>query len=244
MTLLFLHVPKTGGTTIHHDLRETFGVSYLRSTLNRARGGHEFLTADELERHLAPAASGMLAISGHLLRCPVPLQDPEVVYTTVVRDPFDWALSHYFHARRKAWIPSDASFETYLTDHYGLGNYQTLHFAPTGRAVDAIPVLERFAVVGVTDQLRRYRQMLAAFVTEEMGVPMTIGERTDNVAPNRTRTPLDLHAHEQRVVLEVLGEDVKLYHYARMLFLRQWQKRASSRTVHASVRSDFELLHR
>ena len=48
MTLLFLHVPKTGGTTIHNDLHDTFGVSYLRSTLNRGRGGHD--RRDQVER--------------------------------------------------------------------------------------------------------------------------------------------------------------------------------------------------
>ena len=43
-------------------------------------------------------------------------------------------------------------------------------------------------------------------VADEMGVPMVVGERADNVAPNRTRRALDLRAREQRVVLEVLGE--------------------------------------
>lgn len=221
MTLLFLHVPKTGGTTIHNDLHDTFGVSYLRSTLNRGRGGHEFLTEGELRDQLFPLARGMSAVSGHLLRFPVPLEDPDVAYTTVIRDPFDWALSHYFHARRKGWIAAETSLESYLTQDYGLGNYQTLHFASSGRAVDAIDALEQFALVGITDELHAYREMLAAFVTDEMGVPMVVAERADNVAPNRTRRTLDLHAREQRVVLEVLGEDVKLYHYARARFQQQ-----------------------
>ena len=49
---------------------------------------------------------------------------------------------------------------------------------------------------------------------QKMGVPMVVAERADNVAPNRTRRALDLTPREQHVVLDVLGEDVKLYHYA------------------------------
>ena len=177
MTLLFVQVPKTGGTTIHNDLHETFGVSYLRSTLNRGRGGHEFLSEEELQQHLAPPARGMSAVSGHLLRVPVPLDDPDIAYTTVLRDPFDWALSHYFHARRKSWVGSDVSFGAYITGHFGLGNYQTLHFAASGRAADAIAVLDQFVLVGVTDELQAYRDMLATFVGAELGTPMRVAAR-------------------------------------------------------------------
>lgn len=227
-------MPKTGGTTIHNDLHETFGVSYLRSTLNRGRGGHEFLTDEELRQQLAPMARGMSVVSGHLLRFPVPLDDTDVAYTTVVRDPFDWALSHYFHARRRAWIDGDTPFDVYLTNHFGLGNYQALHFSTSGRAVDAMAALDQFALVGVTDELHAYREMLATLVRTELGAPMRVVERVDNAAPNRTRTALDLSAREQRVVLDVLGEDVKLYHYARSRF-RQQQRRVRRHGRQASI---------
>jgi len=156
----------------------------------------------------------MMAVSGHLLRHPVRLEDDHIACTTVVRNPYDWALSHYFHALRRAWIPSDASFEVYLTKYYGLGNYQTQHFAESGRAVDAIDALADFVLVGVTDQLQAYREHLAAFIQREMGHRMVVRERASNVAPNRTRNALELSTREQRVLLDVLGEDVKLYHYA------------------------------
>ena len=68
--------------------------------------------------------------------------------------------------------------------------------------------------MGVTDQLHSYRALLASFVEREMGLPMRICQRAENVASNRTRTALQLTAREQRIVLDVLGEDVKLYHYA------------------------------
>ena len=230
MTLLFLHVPKTGGTTIHNDLRDALGRIYLRSTLNRGRGGHEFLTEADVRAHLAPMAKDMAAVSGHLFRFPVPIEGARVAHTTVLRDPFDWALSHYFHACRRQWIATRVSFESYLTEHYGLGNYQTLHFAACGRAANAVETLRQCVLVGVTDQLDAYREMLASFVANNLGATMEVGHRADNVAPNRNRGALQLTAREQRAVIDVLGEDIKLYHYARARFQQHLETREATPT--------------
>ena len=220
--LVFIHVPKTGGMTIDDVLRKNFGAAYVRTTFNRQRGGLDFLTPQDMERDLVPLLKDARAVSGHLLRPPVIVPDARALYVTMIRDPFSWALSHYFHSKRRKWIPADTTLEAYLTQHYGMPNYQTHHFASSGLASDAVSVLDGFMVVGVTDMVPQFLQLLRARLKHEMGLAIRTRHGRVNAASNRSRTPQDLTGLEVRKIIELFGEDLKLYHYARHRLLRDW----------------------
>lgn len=232
--LAFIHVPKTGGLTVHELLRESFGAAYVRTSFNRRRGGTDFLTPAEVQRDLVPLVAQARAFSGHLLRPPIQLLDRETLYATLVRDPFSWAVSHYLHSLRRKWVPPATTFRAYMRDHYGMPNLQTFHFAESGLAADAIPVLEQFTAVGATDMLFQFLNLLRIKLRSEMGVSFRARYARVNAAPHRSMTVADLTAPEISAIIETLGEDLKLYHYARHRFTKDW--RACPRRIRLATR--------
>jgi hypothetical protein len=209
--------------TVHETLRDSFGTDYVRSTLNRQRGGHEFLTSDDVEQSLVPLLGNARAVSGHLFRPPICVPDAQTLYATTLRHPFEWAVSHYLHSKRRRWVPADTTLDAYLAHHYSLPNYQTHHFAASGLATDAIAVLEDFLAVGVTDMTGPFLTLLGARLQSEMGVSLRPPHRRVNATPVVRPKPSDLTGNQIRTIVDMLGEDLKLYQYARHRFLKEWK---------------------
>ena len=221
--LVFIHVPKTGGMTVHEILRDTFGREYVRSRFNKQRAGDEFLTSDDVRQSLVPLLTNARAVSGHLFRPPIDVPNAQTLYATTLRHPFEWILSHYSHAKRRQWIPADTTLDDYLDHHYGMPNFQTRHFASSGLATDAIVVLESFLAVGVTDMTARFVGLLGLRLRSEMGVSLRLRHHRVNVAPGTRLNASDLTGRQVRTIVDNLGEDLKLYQYARHRFLKDWR---------------------
>ena len=91
--LIFLHLPKTGGSSLGHALHRQYSRSakYLVDGVQPGRSVDALLALSEQERRRFHCISGHIPFGLHRH-----LPDP-AVYTTLIRDPVERLISHYHH---------------------------------------------------------------------------------------------------------------------------------------------------
>lgn len=88
--LIFLHIPKTAGTTFRFILENHFGVHCCHT--NHIRGNHFDQKQFELAKKVFP---GLQCLTGHSLIAPYELKVSNPFFATILRDPVDRVISHY-----------------------------------------------------------------------------------------------------------------------------------------------------
>jgi len=219
--LISIHVPKCGGTTFRAALKEWFPDKRLhfhyfidtrsaRPTRIRLRKGPFGL---QRRRHIC--------IHGFFNRergagvfdyYPGANQ-----FITILRDPLELHLSHYFYLRKKhpeGAVPIDGAavpFQFESADHYldTTGSYMLLHLPWPLRLDNYCEMLERtFIHIGVTE---RMQQSVNAFA-DRLGKPKVEIERVNITARDETPSPEAVQRWRERHRLEYA-----IYEYARGL---------------------------
>jgi hypothetical protein len=88
--IIFLHIPKTAGTSFHFILENSFGASYCHTNHTK---GKIFTQADlDFAKRVFP---NLQAVAGHNLIAPLSLKVVNPFHMTFLREPLSRALSHY-----------------------------------------------------------------------------------------------------------------------------------------------------
>jgi hypothetical protein len=240
-TIIFLHILKTGGTTFNIILENYFSKERSFSTFpNRMHpdgsiDGFKSLSMDE--RAKIDLLNGHMGFGLHEL-----LPRP-ATYLTLLRDPVDRVISHYYHAvREKGAVLHDKiqSREIDLSGHIRYyaeaadmdnlqtrmiaGNWELRGFGPcTEEMLETAKrnLREHFAVVGITEQFDAFYLLAADLFNWEV-LPYQRWE----VAKKRARKS-DL-SPEELYTLETYNKfDLELYQYAKSLFREQIQQKGS-----------------
>jgi carbon monoxide dehydrogenase subunit G len=156
--LVFVHIQKTAGKT----LRQIF---YRQYTRGRTRLVRNYFVAPEVSRKIveslaADPPADLRVIHGHILFWP-DIQWPEgTQFLTMLRDPVERAISHYFWLRERS-SRFRKTLEEALTSGSIPDNLQTRVLAarmpkfndPTGDMLeDALRSVKRLTVVGLTER--------------------------------------------------------------------------------------------
>ena len=221
--IVFLHLPKTAGQTIHNALARAVGpaqVSPVRVHTQVQPGATQF-------------PPGHALYSGHLDWDRIDTLPPGRFTFTVLRDPQERIASFYFYLRREAahlspdalkapentgrrralewtaddyFFGGDAAWQSFIRDHYD--NFYCAYFA-TRRFRGAAP----FRALPRSEALARARHGLAeldglfntadlrpleAALADRYGFALTLTDRFDNAgdAPSDPRWPRLLDAFE------------------------------------------------
>jgi hypothetical protein len=234
----FVHIERTGGSTLISILRRSFGTGHcdIRLPLAKRRGDrpqHQLdrrvvVDAEMLQRvrHIYPHLKG---IAGHNVK---PYGDlgvsmPELRFFTFLRDPAARLRSHFLNARLPSHNPPD--FEHWVAASW-VHNWQTKMIAGEANAQKAIELLStRVEFVGVTEQFDESVLMLGQWLQEPQFRPAyrPINRLSDKRPPHEVaqlhRNTYYLDAEPARTrIQEAIGEDQKVYDFVRaVVFPRQ-----------------------
>jgi hypothetical protein len=222
--LVFIHIPKTAGTTLGKLLRLHYGDAFGRVNTSGA------WSAEELRDRVraASAKPGVRVLQGHIPFGMQAVLPDDAQYVTVLRDPVERVLSQYHHlvTRTGKWTHAHLpppSPELDLSECIGPCSYisdnlQTRMLCGMGSRIEPLPegaleqakrnLRHRFAWVGTTERFDEFLGLLNGL----LGVPAVASDpaRVSIGRPQREGLSPDLRA----LVEETHVLDAELHRYA------------------------------
>jgi len=243
----FLHIPKSGGTTLNHILDKRFRKSeqYMYSTLNP---GVSMQIVRNIHRE---RLNKLKLIKGHFVfgfHEWLKIKNP--IYFTVMRNPIDRVISHYFYSARKKdhylyekRKSSDINIEEYIrevcpearngvskqiagyyvNDNFGYGkNIDRCEDQETLYEVALDNIKNNFAMVGITESFDKS----LFFLNRILG-----GKRFNyyyykrNINKDREQNKhYYISERDKQLIQEFNKADVKLYNYCKTKFDKECEK--------------------
>ena len=202
--IVFLHIPKTGGTTFRFILENSLGVFNCHAHQTRR---DVFSQSDfDFVRKIFPR---LKSIAGHNLVDPLSLSFPNPFYITFMREPVARVISHYQDTVLRG--NNRASFEESLRANDQLQNLHVKLMAGGPNLDKAKRFLEKCGAVGLTEKFD-----LSLHIVERLcPVKLDLHYRRRVVArDNATKQSVQRDSR----MLELAGEynrlDVELYSFA------------------------------
>jgi hypothetical protein len=158
-TLIFTHIPKCGGTSLHKTFEGLLGKDKYRVFIGPAIA----------EQDLSKLRGG----GGHQRFGNNPLHHvrSNIVYTTVLRNPFKQFISYYYHLKRDEhhilrlkypeivnYSPLELIHFLSSIDNRSANNIQSLMLAPKARSIDEVieHVESNYSIVGTLENYKTY----------------------------------------------------------------------------------------
>jgi hypothetical protein len=232
--IIFLHLPKTAGSTLARIIERQYTASSILPLYGSSLG-------EELAAIPQQGMDRLRILTGHLYFGVHSFSSRPSTYITVLRDPVDRVISHYYFVRRdpsnylydsarkmslREFVESSNQQEpnndqTRLlagkcdTSSFGICTDDMLNMAKRNLA-------EYFAVVGITEEFDRSLILMKRI----------LGWRTpfytkQNVSQHRLRKG-DIPLETLRVIQDYNKLDIDLYRYAKELFDKQIRSQSRS----------------
>ncbi len=201
--IVYLHIPKTAGSTFQLILENSFGISHLHTSQNRRE---VFDRKDfDFARKFFPT---LRSIGGGNLINPLELNLPDPFYVTFLREPVARVFSHYQHMVRSG---CQASFEETLVSE---PKFQNLHVKMMSGGTDlnkAKLFLDKCGVAGMTEKFELSLHLLGKLSP----YPFNLNYRRKQVAPdNAVKKKLESDPRAVELTREHNKLDLELYAYA------------------------------
>jgi|EndMetStandDraft_5_1072996.scaffolds.fasta_scaffold83983_2 hypothetical protein len=226
--LLFLHLPKTAGSTLRRIIERQYGEAAWKFTGPTADSLQTWNDLPHQRRHATRALVGHLPYGLHEL-LPWPVR-----YMTILREPVDRIISHFAYAARIPASPLSAQVaatghslrryveETPASQFFNngqtrlIGSKNLLHAPPADRAtLDRAKerLSSSFSVVGLTD---RFDETLA-IIARDLEWADVATQPPEKVSANRVSVNA-LPDEDRQVIADHNALDAELYAFARDLF--------------------------
>jgi hypothetical protein len=223
--LAFVHINKTGGTTLKHILRQSFGAAHCDMRLwpkeprERIKYPPRRLITPADLRRTRMIYPRLRSISGHPV---APFGDlaeahSEIRFWTFLREPLARAVSHYIQIAVRGGVES--TFDEYL--HSEQNNWHCRKLCGVPCADEAIRIVrQRLCFVGLLEHFDESLVMLRHFGREpKMDLRYQI--RNTTCDPSLKRKLLE-DPSTRKMLAAANREDLQLYEFVRSeIYLRQ-----------------------
>jgi len=203
---------KTGGTTMSHILRSSFGLQHCQVEPWHARwSGAPFSTHDF--QHLRKLYPNLKSIAGHRLTAYVDLQEngTEFKYFTLVRDPLKLCASR-FQFKVNVSKKKNLDFQEWIQRDWPR-NHQTKMIAGVEDVDEAIRIIKKKNIfVGLTERFDESMILLKALMANDLN----ISYKRVNVAGNNSIKKHLLSTESTRqMLIEAQKVDLEFYNFVR-----------------------------
>lgn len=203
LMIVFLHIPKTAGSTFQFILENTFGLSACHT--NHAKRPvfrqEDFVFAQKFFPQ-------MKSLAGHNLRDPLALDLPGAFHVTFLREPVARVFSHY---QDHLLSGNRLSFEEFLGSEACQDNLHVQLMAGEPNLEKAKGYLERCGFVGLTEKFDLSLRMLEKLSP----MPLNLNYKRRRTAPSNTlRRTLESDPRKVELARQHNQLDLALYDFA------------------------------
>lgn len=218
---VFIHIPKTGGTTLEHILKQQYGQDELYAL--RPRKGvvlNSFLTLSPSEMNSIKVLKGHLTFGVH-----EKIRDiANIKYFSMIRKPENRLVSLYRHIQRDIKHPQHHKFKGFTFSEFLNNPYSTRYqnhqifqltaTKPNNKNFKNLLVMieEHYSFVGVQEKYNASLQRLSTIM--KWNQPFEIIKR--NVSTENT---YNLNTDERKLIRRENQFDYKLYDYVCQKYL-------------------------
>lgn len=211
--ICFIHIERSGGTTLHHVLRRT-SINYYSIPSNRGKYGIN-LSVNNLNR-LLKALPFITGVGGHTLKSFMKYEEfinREISYFTFLRNPIDRYLSQYNYILK--YFNKDLTFDDYLSNKR-FQNFIVKHICGEEELDKAVKEIDKYDFVGFTDDYEESIDSLGTFLgVKYSGIENIIP--INSIDKNKTNfiTSLNLNPYQYKKALHNNVLDIELYKYVK-----------------------------
>lgn len=221
----FIHIKKTAGKAMKHQLRRAFGTEHC--DVKRWRDDAHYFSAADLHR-LLWLYPRLRSIAGHSIKAysDLRIKFPRLSYYTFLRDPIQRSISHYQYRVNLGTIK--CTFEDWISDESN-HNWQVRALAGTADLDQALRMVEHdISFTGLQERMDESLLMLNRALNLNR-LTRAPSERV-NAARNRVvRDEIIKDTLNLRLLRRANRLDIELYRYAEaVVFPRQQQAYASA----------------
>ena len=219
--LVFIHINKTGGNTVSHILRSSYGLRHCQVEPWHAPWTDPPFSAYDLQR-LSRFYPNLKSIAGHRIfgYVDLPENGTKFRYFTFMRDPLKSCVSRFQYkvqlSRKKNLV-----FEEWIQQDW-TRNHQTKWIAGVADVEEAIRIIrDKNIFVGLTERFDESMVLLKALMANDLN----ISYKPVNVARNNTLAKSLLETESTRqMLIESQKADLELYNFVKQELYPTYQR--------------------
>lgn len=230
--IVFVHIPKSGGSSVNNAFRKVYTPSYYRVMSNSYEVANKYFKTQrfldfkhyQIGRGLLlfeAATSGKKYLTGHVYinrEMKSELVDMGYKFITIVRDPIDRCFSNYFYNyyKHSDHFAVSTTFENYINNYPDIGYKYVQYYGGLRRDGDykseeaineAFENLKQYDIVGRLKKMDEFTSK----IKHDLGIEIKIPKINKNPADKKRYNKFKQNENYRDMLRNICEPDLKLF---------------------------------